>query len=943
MKYKSLSFLASSLLGALCVCVAFDAAGQEFNPTGWGKCAPTPAVVNPAVVSPLQKIVSLKGAWDFKTDENGWGTLTAVRTFGDIPEDFWDDARSLNVPGCWEAQGVGTPGISETWDCKWDCNPRPLEHIYSGVAIYRKKVEIPQDWKDSRVWLKVGGVRTEAKFIVNSNSVGTINNYCGTYKFDVTDFVTPGEEAELIAFVRNDIPSRKGQMCDYHKFGGFYRDVELEATPQTWLDDVWVQGQISESGKDFGVQSSSKPTRTARVHTTIKTAQKNESVELDVTIKSVDGETLASKTVKVEPTNAQEAELVVDVPVENVALWTPENPNLYLADVKIANKSDGTKHGWIERFGFRKFEKIGKRFFFNGVPFFIRGYGETFIYPETLVSPADRDVHRKNFAIIKESGFNETRMHTHCELPEYFEAADEAGVLIQPELPYYSSVPCEGFDFDPMLDLQELYRHYRRYTSFMIYCMGNEGGFDEETNQQLYRWVKENDPDRVCQLQDGGANSPENSDFLTRPIMPWEPGAFDGEPYPFVAHEYLNLTVKLDPRLEPLFTGAIPPLVSIKDYEARLEELGLTREWGDACIRAAGRLQAYLQKEGLESARRDPECDGYCFWNFIDQMVIQNGVYTSQGYMNAFYQVKDGGITPKEFAKFNSSVAILPLFDSVGDIFVAGQTVPLNVMIANFGFEPLESGKLEWRLEPVGAEDLAVEGEAPFERFEIGDARVAATVDVTIPNLPKAAELKLTVKIAGTEFENNETVWGFPKRETLSLAKCLVAPEFFEWFNERYEDVEAYDPNGTQDANKTLIASFGTESYEQGVKEGRKILAIRPTDGNNNFSLGWWSFGAQLGTAFADSPAFGDFPHKNAMVPSLWYRMIKDDPMPVSEVVGEYKPLALGELLHDYAIYVGEKEENGAKILAVFGLNVMQDLPEAQALLDGFIQYVSKY
>ncbi len=936
------SYLIQSLLAVaslLNATLRAEESQYQFNPTGWGASVPTPCVVSPAIVSPLQKVVSLRGDWDFKQDTDYGQALLEGKA--SLPMDFWNDKLTLQVPGCWEAQGVGDPGMSETWDCTWDCNPRPLDHIYMGGAFYRKTLNIPEDWKDSQVWLKIGGVRTEAAFWVNGCPIGVINNYCGTYKFDVTSAIVPGRSVEILAYVRNDLPSRKGQMCDFHRFGGLYRDVELEATPLTWLDDVWVQGQISQSGK---TPLSATNTRIAKVHATIKTTLAQEDATLSIKIKTLDGQVVASKTLDlVVPYNADQIEpeeTIVDIPVEDVTLWTPEKPTLYVAEVELHNKSDDTRHGWCERFGFRKIEVVGKRFYLNGVPYFIRGYGETFIYPLTLISPADRDAHRKNFAVIKECGFNETRMHTHCELPEYFEAADEAGVLLQPELPYYQEKTTEAFEYDPLRDIAELYRHYRRYTSFAFYCAGNEGGFDRDINLALRQWVHDHDPDRPYQLQDGGFNTPEVSDFFTGPINVWTPGEFDDLPYPFVAHEYLNLTIKLDPRLEPLFTGAIPSPVSMKEYEEQLAALGLNRSWGDACIRAAGMLQAFWQKEGVEAARRDPECDGYCFWNFVDQMVVQGPAYTSQGYLNAFYQIKDGGMTPKEFALFNSPTAILPEFHSTSDIFVSGEVVPLDLWIATYEDRPLTATEIDWRLDDVKINETLCSGRASIKPLAIGEVRKAAVVNVEIPELQRPAELKLTVKIVGTDVENERSIWAFPKRAPKSLKNYVVDPEFYDFFAERYTDVVKYSPADKDNEDKILIAPYESESFRQAIFAGRKILAIREGAGNSNTNLGWWSFGSQLGTAFANSPAFGDFPHNGAMIPSLWFRMMTDDPLEISSAVGEYEPLALGELVDDYSLYVGEKKDGNAKVLATFGLNLLQDLPETLALLDAFVAYV---
>ncbi|MFA6243746.1 MAG: sugar-binding domain-containing protein, partial [Candidatus Hydrogenedentales bacterium] len=157
----------------------------------WGQRPASPAVVNSVTVSPLQEVISLRGEWDFVTDP----MLMGRHRMGKGPawnEPDWTGVRTIEVPGCWEAQGVGEPGMSLPWDMKFDCIPRPLNHIYMGTARYRRSVEIPSDWDGRRIWLKVGGVRTEAYFWVNQQRVAHVNTYCGSYKFDITDFVKPG-------------------------------------------------------------------------------------------------------------------------------------------------------------------------------------------------------------------------------------------------------------------------------------------------------------------------------------------------------------------------------------------------------------------------------------------------------------------------------------------------------------------------------------------------------------------------------------------------------------------------------------------------------------------------------------------------------------------------------------------------------------------------------
>ena len=89
----------------------------------------------------------------------------------------------------------------------------------------------------------------------------------------------PERQAVIVAEVNNVLPSRKGLFSSTHRFGGLYRDVELEATPDTRIDYAWVRG-------DFDQQ-------TAEVHATVAYGDPACSLKkpvLRVTLKTSDGQ-----------------------------------------------------------------------------------------------------------------------------------------------------------------------------------------------------------------------------------------------------------------------------------------------------------------------------------------------------------------------------------------------------------------------------------------------------------------------------------------------------------------------------------------------------------------------------------------------------------------------------------------------------------------------------
>lgn len=897
----------------------------------WGTRPASPAVVHSVGVSPLQKILSLRGEWDFVTDPQ----LMGRHQMGKGPgwnEPDWSGARKIDVPGCWEAQGVGEPGMSRDWGLPFDCLPRPLNHVYMGTARYRRTVNIPANWAGKRVWLKVGGVRTEAWFWVNQLRVAHLNTYCGSYKYDITDLVQAGKTAEIVATVRNDTPSRKGCIAAFHRFGGFYRDIELEATPNTRLDDVWVRGDVDK--------------KTALAHVSIRRDGSDvlANPTLGIVVQTLDGQAAGTYRQPVTLDADGNADVVCEIPLNVFRPWTPETPHLYLAKVTLFS-GETAIHGWTERFGVRKLEVRGNRFYLNGAPYFLRGFGDDYIYPLTLISPPDRETHLKHLTTARKAGFNYVRHHTHCEIPEFFEAADEAGILIQAELPYYHDITPEGFPFDPLRDIKELYRHYRRHVSFATYSTGNEGHLGSPLDREIYRWAKQTDPDRIFQHQDGGCNTSENADFFTpngyglaSSINPWAPGTFDAVKVPFIAHEYLNLGIKMDPRLAPRFTGAIPSPRSLQSYEESLATAGLDRAWGDACLNAAHALQGYYQKQGLEQARLDPACDGYSYWTIVDVMVHQEGTYTGQGFLNAFWEEKPGGLTLSQFYRINGPTALLAKREPAQPIAVSGDSCKVTLSISHFDAKSLTQAKVSWKLKT--ATDTLAAGTLPLLDALPGDVKELGVCTFVVPDLRKPVQAVFEVKLDGTDVTNSWDFWFFPKRAEKRGDGIAATKDVFEVLSKRYPGIAKA---GTAEAKtaQIVIGSWDHPDLIEANQRGKRGIMIGPADGEPNVKLGWWWLGDQVGTAFAHHPVFGDFPHDGNLSP-LWFRLIKRGlPLPIDPKYGELTHFAVGEGQKQYFTYICEKTgQDGQRLLMTHGVDLLADTPEGVYLLDMMIDHV---
>ena len=93
---------------------------------------------------------------------------------------------------------------------------------------------------------------------VNGTFVAHDWAYCGTWKYDVTDLVVPGEKATIAVLARNDVASRRGESNCVRMYGGLLRGVELEATPAVSIDNALVEPLFDQ--------------KKARLHVTLRKA-----------------------------------------------------------------------------------------------------------------------------------------------------------------------------------------------------------------------------------------------------------------------------------------------------------------------------------------------------------------------------------------------------------------------------------------------------------------------------------------------------------------------------------------------------------------------------------------------------------------------------------------------------------------------------------------------
>ncbi len=608
---------------------------------------------------------SLDGTWEFRfaADDRG----EKQRWFG--PDVAFPN--TIRVPGSWDVQGFGKPTDK-------------VRHNAVGVGWYRRLISVPPGWQGRRVWLRVGGVHRSAKLWIDGKPIGEHWGYPVAFRIDVTPHVTPGRRHRLVIAVDSrrhkskDTLTGTFDIIDYMDvdWGGIFDPVTLEATGSVWLEDVFVMpdpaGGKATAKAELGRAAGTDLTALELAYDVTQWRPgKAPRRVFDQGERPVGGTTDATWALK----------------LREAPLWSPDAPNLLLLKVQLRRGDDVLDDRSI-RFGQRRLEIRGNDFYLNGERFFFSGYGDDFNHPIHLCPPPDVAFWRAYLKRRRAFGLNGVRHHSMMPPEAYLAAADEVGMLVQPELPiaYQQFFKPAGPEAKQLYrDVWEGYiRQMRNHPSVFGWCMGNELWHGFELGPGLYKTAKELDPTRPVIDSDGLFKVVDRPtlDYLTVMFrvheIPWGPGRFDKfvlkdpPPKPVISHETSNISVLPDPTDIPKYTGIIRPFW-IERMAEQVRRRGLSPHL-DAMLTTSRKLQARLIKLNIETARLGAEIDGHHQWLFRDYWT------QSTGLVNQFDEVR--GMTP-EMGRRIFGPAVL-LWETQRVNYRPGERLSLRIWLSDF-------------------------------------------------------------------------------------------------------------------------------------------------------------------------------------------------------------------------------------------------------------------
>lgn len=230
---------------------------------------------------------------------------------------------------------------------------------------------------------------------------------------------------------------------------------------------------------------------------------------------------------------------IKDIPLAGgVRRWDEYEGNLYRLTAGLS--------GWEEKeivFGVRDFGDNGKgRLAINGRTFFLRSEANCAEFPETGHPPMTAEEWLRVLKIYKSYGVNCVRFHSHCPPEAAFTAADQMGMMMQPELSHWN--PKNAFESEESfayyrVELEQVIRMLANHPSFVMLTLGNElhtGKAGHERMDFLVNRARELDGTRLyangSNTHYGTVGCDDNSDFYTSSSYFREPlrGIFAGRP-----------------------------------------------------------------------------------------------------------------------------------------------------------------------------------------------------------------------------------------------------------------------------------------------------------------------------------------------------------------------------------------------------------------------------
>lgn len=870
-------------------------------------------------------------------------------------------------------------------------------HTYEGEARISRKITVP-DYGTDRLFVLAERARA-LRLLVDGEACAVFRQ--GTlstpYIFELTG-AAPGEH-EFTFLSDNSYPGMpKAAICyssaatdeTQTNWNGILGECSMYTRPQNFIDSLRVYPRAvkkEEKNKAGGyvldvcvelAPGAKKVYKDAKIilQSEALAAGELEDTQTLTEIISYSGEGLAEAGTDKEE-NPKTMEIWFrDLSLrENVKLWDEDEGNLYEMAVTLDNGMSAEDKGGSTaecrtRFGIRSFGDNGSgRLALNGRAIFLRGEANCAEYPETGHPPMTIPEWKEMLLKYRSYGINFVRFHSHCEPEAAFAAADELGMLLQPELSHWD--PKDAFGTEESYryyraELVDLLKTYANHPSFVMLTLGNELQAQDEGRErmrELVRTAKRMDPTR---LYANGSNAfygeegcdPE-SDFYTSQSCKDVVirGTFSGmrgylnENYPSADRTYDEAMAEIRKEYQkPVFSFEVGQFEVLPDFEElesfhgisdpvnlklikkRVEERGLLPTW-EKYVEATGELSRLAYREEIEAAMRTRELSGISLLGLQD---FPGQGTALVGMMNSHLEPKPYDFArPERFREFFQECRILVKLPHY--TYEAGERLIAEVEAANFGKRNIE-GVFCWTL--AGKKSVSENGNCEPAEIKSKNTVIATGEDT---------EITICRPGSYTEVGSLDIPLDFVEKNTALTLKVRIGDSISAYPIWVYRKTTPVCPENVYETR-----AFDVKTREILQNGGRVYLSpdadkeSLPNSIKTQFTTDFWSVGT-----FADQeggmgqlidtehPIFKEFPTDFHTDWQWWIMATKRAvilPHPMKTIITEMDSYAF---LRPMAQMIEFRCLKGKVLLSTMELHKSQQYPEVRALQASIYTYLS--
>jgi len=448
----------------------------------------------------------IKTAWAEKIDPNN--------VLPEYPRPIMERDKWQNLNGLWDyailPMGQQEP---QTFDGKI-LVPFAVESSLSGVQKelgkgkelwYRRTFTIPSDWKSKNIILHFGAVDWKAEVYLNNIKIGTHTGGYTPFSFDVTPFLTSGNQ-KLVVKVwdpTSDSSIPRGKQVTnphgiwYTPVSGIWQTVWLEPVNNKHIVGVTPIADVDNN--NLKVKVCTKNTESSDI-VEVKLKDNNKVI---ASAKGVAGQTL-------------------DLSIPNAKLWSPESPFLYDLDVAIIER--GKPVDKVNSYAAMR--KVSKKRDANGIlrmqlnnkDIFHFGPLDQGWWPDGLYTAPTDEALVYDLKKTKDFGYNMVRKHVKVEPARWYTHCDQLGLIVWQDMPNGGPSPQwqarNYFNGTEVIRSAASEANYRKEWKEIIDCLYSYPSiavwvpFNEAWGQfktpEIVAWTKEYDPSRLVNPASGG-------------------------------------------------------------------------------------------------------------------------------------------------------------------------------------------------------------------------------------------------------------------------------------------------------------------------------------------------------------------------------------------------------------------------------------------------------